>query len=723
MTTTKWHLLGLFLLSLGCITPYLLPFTLLPRTEGFDYSVLPVILYSDQLFQNLSTYWNEGLALGIPWPIPHSMTHIPTVKLFSVLQPFTAIGLTMGLHIFIAGLYTWLTARRMEMSTLVAFTCSISVILAPALEYLYKSDAPGVFLTWCMLPVIVYYSYRLLDGRDEKPNTLNAIWLGTAVGYTLLNGHSGVFSSYLVALIVFGLVHPKTLASNFRLISFAVLIFILVSSDKLYMLYTETSYFPPETYRYQYGLETDIKNILWSSFIRPFFWVSLTEMTSTQQLITDYFGYNSFNRTLGFGSIFLIAIITFSRRCIKHADIYRLVVVFLLCVTLMFLPKEILPTEFSASWIFRDPANLFGILLAGKIVTLAMNSYTAKIICSLQLFVVISGGAAFVLFPYSIYSTAHHSISEYNKLADRTNENKFINLINNTLENKSTRVLLSSTAATHIENDEFVGEGGINNIMPLFDIDDLSFLTKGISLDQIHPAPSLPYGRITGQRLVRWRIQKGETGEWTTQDQDLLSLLSVGVVIATPDDLITASGLTKRSVLTSQSGKTLFFYSNSNFLPRISLYEAGTLPQLTQKRDADCRGQYLTCLNVAPLIKGFLPESLDITYSVSADSIEISLPPRDIDRVLIYSSMFRPGWKVSVENTDLEQVEDFHGLISFIVPAEATSATLYYQPSLQAALRRVSLLSIFLIILVGTYSGLTYGIKYLTNKRVLETSR
>jgi hypothetical protein len=693
-----YFILSLF--SVACSLPYFLPFTTLPRTEGFDYSVLPTILYAKQLVTGTTSLWEHRIALGIPWPIPHSMTHVPIIILYNWLPVFTVIGIITTIHLFIAGLYTKLLGTRMGFSSKVSTVCAFSVILCPALEYLYKSDAPGVFLTWCMFPVIIYYVEFLLCQRAARKEKLRAaVWLGTAVGYTVLNGHTGVFASYLVAISVFALVRPNPLLRNLKFFSLSIIVFGGISCEKLYFLFGELSKFPDTVQRLQYGLESSLFHLLWGTFLRPFFWVTPPDVTTWKNLLITYISINSFNRTLGFGVTFSVLVFFLSWRYLKNSRIKQLLIVVFICILFMTLPISILPAVFSASWIFRDPANFFGILLAGHIIMqIDALTWQAKLLTT-QMFFILAGAIPFICFPF--FTEDGYSVAVYNNLSKADSNTEFIHQIKNILgNNKSGRVLFSSTATHQIANEQFIDVGVVNNILPLYGIADITYLTKGISLDTIHPAQSIPYGRITGQRLKQWRISRDTSEDWTTQNDSMLQFIGADIVVTTPEDQVSSSSLTKESELKSHNhDKSLTLYKNNNTLPRALLYNLEILNYIDNKIK-HCPPNHLTCCNVNHLISQLLDDSYSTDVVNSNDIIKISLPVSDKPRLLVYTGMYREGWGYTTNRNDSGLTFNTLGLIGVKVPAGVSSVTLSYKPAFRIYLGAYSNLTILLVLLL-----------------------
>ncbi|NOQ76548.1 MAG: hypothetical protein GQ475_01900 [Methylococcaceae bacterium] len=693
------------IVSAVCIVPYLIGGMPLPRTEGFDFSIIPLKLYAEQLFSGESSLWFHSAGLGIPWPIPHSMTHTPFLPLFALLQPLSALALTLFFHLVIMGIYFQRLCLEIGINRSISIVCVLTIIIAPPLEYLYWSDAPAVFLGWCLLPIFLYYSWRLIVDKTLKEAIISGIWLGTVVGYAMLNSHSGVFSTYVIGVTLFVLAKPQILYKRLGVFFISILVASLLSADKWFFFISELQYFPNNVPRFQQETFGSPYSFLWNAFIKPFVWPFSSGIHDWHDLYIHYFEKNRFSRTIGFGSVFTFITVFFAPKLIKDKPISKgLYFGFLGCLLLIFCPKELLPNFISASWTFRDPLCLYGVLLAGltlqELSTRSINMPVNKILIA-QTLVMLLGSAPFLLGPVFLENSDSQLVSQYNALMNKDEPSRYIQLLRKVTSSdgvSSGRILHSSSAAYAIENDKFIDVGAINNVAAYHGLTEVSFLTKGISLDVIAPSPSVPYGRITGERLKYWRLLE-QPNEWVTQDQALLSLLGIEAVVATKSDIVSAPFLKKYGELTSLSGDSLIIYRNMKALPAAILMPERYETDEMTKRDS-CDGNHLICVNFSNFVNQLNDDAEQPSVLLKKNgSLVISIKASNKVQNILLTSMYRPAWQAQASHGENLKVNNFNGLLRVTIPKGVSSLEMVYNPIERRITKTITLLSIILLML------------------------
>jgi len=696
------------IIALICVAPYFFSFMKLPRTEGFDYSNIPLVLYARQLLSGECSYWFDKAALGIPWPIPHSMTHTPFMPLFGFLPIWTAVAINLYAHLLVMGIFVSRLCRKFALSHSLTTACTVTLMLAPALEYLYWSDAPSVFLTWCILPIIFYYTWELISEQNSYKVLSASIFLGASIGYTILNGHTGVFSTYLIGLVFFSLAWPKTLLNRFPYLTLAFFISLLVGADKLLSFANELKYFNLDSLRLHQPLYGGTSSLLWNTFIKPIFWpFGNNDAEGFQQLFELYIQKNKFSRTIGFGGIFAIMAIFLSPFYGRKFPAFRgLLVGFWSSMALLFLPMKMQPNMISASWTFRDPANIFGVFLAIAtikgifLIEKQRKSILLRTLMAIQIAMIVIGSAPFIIGPLFINNSNFFTVADYHAAADIKRPTEYIALLSSALDsdgNKGGRSVVSAKIAYLMERDMLVSVGAVNNIAPLHGITDVSFLSKGVSLDAINHSQSIPYGQITGERLKHWRLKEG-AGDWTIQDQSMISVLGIEAVVASLDDKILTTGLKKIGELKATGGNVLAIYRNEFPWPK-AFFLPENLRGLVLSRKSECNTNAFICLNLKPLVDNFELGADPVSVKTRFNSDRLIFAERKNESDVIITTMFRPEWRSYSDDGRLLSVENWYGLLKIRIPPGVRQITLEYCPVLMKVAHWTSLIVIGTIII------------------------
>ena len=206
----KSDMLGLLCIIILCtglvVAPYLWENYPLPYVEELAYSLYPLIVWSKQVMQWQVPSWYHAAGLGIPWPVPHTMSHTPFMPLFAYLPVYTAVAISVMGHMMFQGWYVIALCRYFKLSRSITYVTLITILLASPMENLIPFDATAVFLGWTLLPALVYYILQLLEPEKKKSALfLAALMLGFIMGYVILNAHIGMFLPQAVMLSLLAL--------------------------------------------------------------------------------------------------------------------------------------------------------------------------------------------------------------------------------------------------------------------------------------------------------------------------------------------------------------------------------------------------------------------------------------------------------------------------------------------------------------------------------------
>lgn len=697
-------LLLIFSISIAIAAPYFINSTPLARTEELDYSILPMIVYARQLLYGTVGYWYGNAGLGMPWPIPHTMTHVPTVFLFAVSPVFTAVGATVFFHAALMGFYALKIADRMEFSRLVAVAFLLTLSLAAPLEYLYVSDATAAYIGWTTLPIAFYYLCELIHGECQRHVMLKqALALGIIVSYGVLNGHSGILLTYLIGLCIFIFAHGRLILSRIGWFMLVAAIIVAISGEKVLFLIQEMAYFPPTVPRLQYWLNSGVKDQLWNLFLKPFFIPTLNALSNPGLLLQEFVNANWISRAITFGPIFALLAIFEAPRIASSPLKRPLIISFWVCTALMLWPISLLPKQISATWTFRDPAILFGAVIAAW--TLDQRAIRSSPICRImpqslamaQVVVALIAAMPFVYGSWFRESPTTYTVEEYNLILSSTDNTPLFRELARVMPSMADddghdqighRFLPSSRVKSLMEHDNIQDIGGLNNVGIVHDMEEVSFISKGISQDTIHPSQSLPYGLITGERFRDWRYRDEIQRDWTMQDQALLTFLGIRAVIVMTGEQVTAPSLIEGPTLLSRDGTAVIVYRNEKVLPRAFFVERKQL-EAVQPRSS-CSETHLTCLDLSTLVPSINPAVRPVSLWQGRDQIKLNFPKADQVQELILTIMYRPEWMILPQSLSLKP-SSFNGIIRITIPPGIDGLSMEYRPLGRIIARKVSI--------------------------------
>lgn len=235
--------------------------------------------------------------------------------------------------------------------------------------------------------------------------------------------------------------------------------------------------------------------------------------------------------------------------------------------------------------------------------------------------------------------------------------------------------------------------GGLNNVGIVHDMEEVSFISKGISQDKIHPSQTLPYGLITGERFREWRYTVKEQRDWTIQDQSLLTFLGIRALIAVTDEHVTIPNLIKGQPIIARDGTILSVYRNDSVLPRAFFVESKQL-EAVQPR-SNCSATHLTCLDLSTLVPLITPAVRPVKIRQGQDQIDLNFPKADQIQELILTIMYRPEWTIKPESPSIQPVS-FHGIIRIAIPPGVDGLSIEYRPLGRMIARTVSIYTLLL---------------------------
>jgi hypothetical protein len=285
-----------------------------------------LILFSDFVFSDRMLYGSDTLQAGyyfrsfyvdyvhehgaVPQWNPYIFGGLPYVEAFhgDIFYPLSALkfigelkrmlGWTLILHIYLAGIFMYLTARQFRLSKIAALFSAVTYMFA---AYLVSLVAPGhdgkIFVT-TLFPLVILF----IDRGFQKRPVLNFSLLGLVIGVIILSPHpqmsyfmlwaAALFTLYKLILLwrerhsILSVVKPGALAL------YAVIVGLLLSAIQFYPGYIYTNEFSPRA---------DSKRgwdwaTSWSLHEEEAFSLLIPEFagTSAQGTQTFYWGKNAF---------------------------------------------------------------------------------------------------------------------------------------------------------------------------------------------------------------------------------------------------------------------------------------------------------------------------------------------------------------------------------------------------------------------------------------------
>ena len=520
--------------------PYWVPDWALPKSEDFEYTVLPTRLYAQQIITNgYAPWWNPLVGLGSPWPVPTGMTHSPFTLLLALLPTMTVVGVVAAAHTAVMGVATAILFARHGLRGQVLLVAVLSLVLSTSLEYLYWSDAIGVYVTWTMVVPLFLAADIVLRGSIATSSAA-AIGMGGLVGYVVLNGHAGVLAIYLVGLAIFVLAHPALLLRKIPFFALAIILAAGIGAEKIAYLMSETSRFDPAAYRAQQGLIGGLPGMLYNAFLRPLFLPDLSRVNELGGWLSGFVAANNYSRTVGFGVVLTVfAVLAFVRPRLtgtwREGRPFALTLLFSFMLILW--PKAWLPSVISATWPLRDIVMIAGLILSGTAFQrwsaerpAGWRGWTPSRLLLLQTAAVGFSALALIAGANWLNVRGKATAGEYDRLANPTDSTGYSALLAEALGKDGVsggRFVSSGEAFLMMDTEKLVDQGAVNNLGLVHGFAEVSFIGKGLSFDTIRPSQYVPYGTITGERMRRWSLDIEAPTDWTRDDQALLSFLGI----------------------------------------------------------------------------------------------------------------------------------------------------------------------------------------------------
>lgn len=286
------------------------------------------IFFRHFLVEYVKTHW------AIPQWNPYIFCGLPYVEAFhgdifyplSFLKYFGSIyrmlGMTLFLHIFLAGLFMYFAARQFKLSKIPSLMAGVCYMFAPYLISLVSPGHDGKIFVTTLFPLVMLF----LDRMFERRPFLNASLMGLVLGVIILSPHPQMSyftlwaaAAYTIYKLVILFREKKSLVpliTPTALAAYAVVVGLLLSAIQFYPGYIYTNHFSPRADTKK-GWEWATS---WSLHEEEAFSLLIPEFcgTNSKKVKSYYWGKNNFkdnSEAIGITAIFVGLIgLFFSRR-------------------------------------------------------------------------------------------------------------------------------------------------------------------------------------------------------------------------------------------------------------------------------------------------------------------------------------------------------------------------------------------------------------------------
>jgi hypothetical protein len=171
------------------------------QADSYRYFYPTAVFLHRELRAGRIPLWNPYQLAGQPYVALHvpAALYPPSLLLLALLPPLPALAAHAVLHLFVAGLFTWLFAGRLGLSPPARLAAAVTYMLA-------RSLALGFYMTpflstpaW--LPALLWASHGLAS--EARPRWAAA--LGGVLALAFLGGHSQAFVYEVQVAALYGL--------------------------------------------------------------------------------------------------------------------------------------------------------------------------------------------------------------------------------------------------------------------------------------------------------------------------------------------------------------------------------------------------------------------------------------------------------------------------------------------------------------------------------------
>ncbi len=221
--------------------------------EEWPNSVWSTLQYVSAIWRGeLPPMWSDLLGLGTPMPLGNRLDLSPPFFLYPMLSVRWVIPLFYVFYLGAASIYVWRICLDLRLNLALRTVFGVTFLWSSStIQLMYSDDWPTLFHDWCLLPILFFYLRRLLLAKENRAALRSMILLGLFGGIWFLNGHLGHMATLALSLSIYALIMISR-RSSLKLLG-SLVIALLISSEHLYYLVSETISFPSEVLRNSHG--------------------------------------------------------------------------------------------------------------------------------------------------------------------------------------------------------------------------------------------------------------------------------------------------------------------------------------------------------------------------------------------------------------------------------------------------------------------------------------
>ena len=595
--------------------------------EEFRFTILNSLVYARAVMAGQSPWWVFQAGLGQPLALTQTYLLHPLVPLLTIMRPDQWARVLYGFQIVVGTAGIVSVARHVRLSWPITAVCGASFLLAaPGQQYVLTDFWPTVFVGWTLSPWVLLATWKLLDAEETWHKVLCSVSLGLLGGVWAANGHLGYLLVYVPGFLALAMVHWRGIARSPWMWVLSIAIAGAVVAPTGWQIWDEYAQFPA-------GLPIlqQLSALAPSDLLRS--------TADSSAFLDDHAG----TRTLFFGIPFALLCVAYASGFLRGA-VTRWDLIAVTTVSVAFLMLSMLPIPgVPARYLFRDPATLGGVLLAGLALQRLTNirpggmvTLGAVVIGILQLVSV--GGSAWPLILGTFDNTRTDRDMSLLATAQVDTAQSVVRLV----QGDPGRVLFlpefDHAVMDNVDKTNTLRNGFGINALGYHGVAVVNGAFKGTSTDALYPSPSLFYG-------------EARTDQGFEPTDALLDALAIRYVLGFGDEDVTA-GLTlvERLPLRGGPDRGVALYRNPHAWAEATFVHA-RIVELTPEIRPDCGHRGLMCFDFEPVVAARTGEAAQV---VRVDGrITVQFLPSAKDRLMLISEMYRPGWHADSGETSL----------------------------------------------------------------------
>jgi hypothetical protein len=648
-------------LSLLFLVPLLIygPF----EDEIVQATIMPNQVFYRALFRGEWLYWLNDLGFGSPMPLGDPLLFHPV---FAPLAAFASLRVTLSA--------VWI-AHSLLMAVYLLRLLAVSGVAAPALRivvlvlyfvsvqfafYFYASDWLQMAITWSLYPVLVFQMRAALMGGARARFWRTAAALGLLFGFWVINAHPGYIIPLTLVLAAYVLAAAPFDRRVYLCLAVGGVLCATIAAPRIYMLLYEVRLFPPGGGMRESGLPSSyLGAILWP-------WIDLD-------------GRAPF---IGFGVAAAVAAACGSRATFRDAHLRGCVAALAAAAVFNLVPASLLQTLLPAvgAYLFRDGITFFGLLVAAHVFQRGIRSPRP----------LVQSAALLLVLAQSVQQTALvlPNFVDVTNRGDRLlfyrHQNRPFGLARVLVDNAArygSRLYLSPSIDRRMRMG-FSADGiHFSSDLVLHGLNPVNGWFKNVSMAALYPPVLLMESIIGGDVDV-------------IRNQPLLDVLGIDLVLSTEGETGVPSGLivAERPRVRAAGLDDLVLLANPTAWPRAVLLAPDAAALQLPRRDS-CEHSAALCRDFAPLARTRLDGH--VALEVGAGRYAARVQPADQERLMFFSTLYRPEWEARAGDTRLQVRPVADAFLGITVPPGVSEIAVAYTPRVQIALTWIGNIAFF----------------------------